>query len=122
MESKKVTKRLKAMNRKKAIRITLDTFTIADKFVDLANEKKIGGKIKIDQVLDLAVRLLNDSHVSQLQSSSLKNSDRQELMRQKYIKLYGQISKEDYIGFTMSDAYPEFLKNTSNVIELEKVV
>lgn len=122
MESKKVTKRPKAMNKKKAIRINMDTFTIADKFVDLANEKKIGGKIKIDQVLDLAVRLLNESHVSQLQSSSLKNSDRQELMRQKYIKLYGQISKEDYIGFTMTDAYSEFLKNTSNVIELEKAV
>ncbi len=122
MESKKVTKRPKAMNKKKAIRINMDTFTIADKFVDLANEKKIGGKIKIDQVLDLAVRLLNESHVSQLQSSSLKNSDRQELMRQKYIKLYGQISKEDYIGFTMTDAYSEFLKNTSNLIELEKAV
>lgn len=121
MESKVIKKKLKktTQTKMKSLRMLIETYNIANQFVEVANHKKVGGKIKIHQVLDLAVRLLNESHIPKLQSDSLKNSDRQELMRQRYIKQFGEISKEDYIGFTMTTAYVDFLSHQNNISEFD---
>ncbi len=118
METKKVTKKSKAHAKSKSVRISTGTFEKADQWVNLANEKKAGSKIKIDQVLNLALDLLTEDHINKLKADSLKNSDRQEIMRQKYIKQFGHISKEDYIGFTMTNAYADFLNSQNSVIDL----
>jgi hypothetical protein len=122
MENKKVTKRSKAQAKKKSIRVSLETSNKADRILDLANEKKAGAKIKLDQVFSLALDLINEIHIEKLKMDSLKNSDRQELLRQKYIEQFGQISKEEFIGFTMTDAYSEFLKSQSSASSLSIAV
>lgn len=121
MENRKVTKRSKAQAKKKSIRVSLETSNKADRILDLANEKKAGAKIKLDQVFSLALDLINEIHIEKLKMDSLKNSDRQELLRQKYIEQFGQISKEEFIGFTMTDAYSEFLKSQSSASSLSIV-
>lgn len=120
MENKKVAKRSKAQSKKKSIRLSSVTSSKADRILHLANEKKAGAKIKIDQVLSLALDLVSELHIQKLKMDSLKNSDRQELLRQKYIEQFGQISKEEFIGFTMTEAYAEFLKtqNISNSLSI----
>lgn len=109
MEPKKVTKKSKSQSKNKSVRISSDTFEKADRWVKIANEKKAGSKVKLDQVLNLAIGLITMEHIKKLQSDSLKGTDLQELMRQKYIKQFGNISKEDYIAFTTTSAYAEFL-------------
>lgn len=122
METKKVTKKSKSQAKNKSVRISIDTFEKADRWVEIANEKKAGCKIKLDQVLNLALGLLTSDHIKKLQSDSLKGSDLQEIMRQKYIKQFGNISKEDYIAFTTTSAYAEFLVAQNSVPSLEVAV
>ncbi len=120
MENKKVIKKLKAPAKSKSVRIGVRTFEKADRWVNLANEKKVGSKIKIDQVLNLALDLLTSEHVKKLQTESLKGSDLQEIMRQKYIRQYGNISKEEYIAFTTTSAYADFLvaQKSAGILEV----
>ncbi len=120
MENKKVIKKLKAPAKSKSVRIGVRTFEKADRWVNLANEKKVGSKIKIDQVLNLALDLLTSEHVKKLQTESLKGSDLQGIMRQKYIRQYGNISKEEYIAFTTTSAYADFLvaQKSAGILEV----
>ncbi len=122
MDNKKITKRVKVKVGSKSIRVSKDTFESGDRWVKLANEKKVGSKIKLDQVLSLALGVLTEEHIKKLQADSLKGSDRQEIMRQKYIKKFGHISKEDYLTFTTQPEYAEFLTNQNKVLEFETAV
>lgn len=83
---------------------------IAKELLDEANKKSFGRKIKAYEILSLGISLIRPEHIKMLQEQSLTNEDRQELLRQKYIKLNGPISKRDYVGFTMTPEYLEFLK------------
>jgi len=96
-------------SRARSIRINLENQKKAKKLLNLANSKKAGRKVKFDQLLDLALELVKEEHIKILQTQTLKNEDRQEILRQKYIEMYGQISKDEFIGFTMTPAYVEFL-------------
>lgn len=71
--------------------------------------KKAKGKITFDPIINLAIDLLNEDHIKILQNDALKNSDREEIFRQKYFELYNTSSKEDFIGFTQTSAYFEFI-------------
>lgn len=82
----------------------------ANELLNEANKKSFGRKIKAYEILSLGISLIRPEHIKILQEQSLTNEDRQELLRQKYIKLNGPISKRDYVGFTMTPEYVEFLK------------
>lgn len=122
METKKVTKKSNAKAKNKSVRISVATSEKAERWIELANEKKAGSKIKLDQILNLAMDLLTPEHIKKLQTDSLKGSDLQELMRQKYIKQFGNISKEDYIAFTTTSAYAEFLVSQKSMVNLEVAI
>lgn len=81
------------------------------KLLNLANNKKAGRKVKFDQLIQLALELVTEDHLKKLQDQTLKNEDRQELLRQKYISQRGPISKDEFIGFMMTAEYFEFLKS-----------
>lgn len=106
----------------KSVRLKTETIEKGERWADIANEKKAGSKIKLDQVINLALGLLTSEHIKKLQADSLKGSDLQEIMRQKYIKQFGDISKEDYLAFTTTSAYAEFLVSQSSLINLEVAV
>lgn len=122
MEPRKVAKKSKDKAKNKSVRLSAESFEKGNRWVDIANEKKAGSKIKLDQVINLALGLLTPENIKKLQSDSLKGSDLQEIMRQKYIKQFGNISKEDYIAFTTTSAYAEFLVSQSSVTNLEVAV
>ena len=111
---KKVTK----TNFKKAakwsnIRVSSDTKSTAEKLLKCANDKKSGRKIKIDDLLNTALKLIEECHLKNLQNKSLSNEDRKEQLRQIYIKKHGPISKDDFTGFMLSPAYFDFLNEQS---------
>lgn len=95
----------------KSIRIGLDVQKKAKKILSIANTKKTGRKVKIDQVLNVALDLMKEEHIKKLQDQTLTNEDRKEILRQKYISINGPISKDEFIGFMMSEAYVDFLKS-----------
>ena len=67
---------------------------------DLAkvNKKDFGKRVHADEYLSLALGLVTQEHIKQLQSSSLSNGDRLEMAYREYVSKNGQISKDDYLG------------------------
>lgn len=93
----------------KSIRIGLDVQRKAKKILSAANTKKAGRKVKIDQLLNVALDLVTPEHIKTLQDQTLSNEDRKEILRQKYIAIHGQISRDEFTGFMMTAAYVDFL-------------
>ena len=60
-----------------------------------ANKKKQGRKIKFEDLFELALGLVTDEHLKQLQECSLTHEDRKEILRQKYISARGEISRDE---------------------------
>ncbi len=110
MENKNRKKVAKDQQDSKSTRLSPETLKKANRILQLANKKSHGRKVKIDQVLNLAFDLVTDAHIKTLQAQSLKNSDRQEILRKKYSAIHGPVSMEDFIGITMTPAYFDFLK------------
>jgi len=91
-----------------SIRITSETKSAAEKILKIANNKKAGRKIKLDEILQLAIQSLDDSHIKELQNSSLSNEDHTEFMRQYYIDTRGKIGRDQFLGFLISNDFPAF--------------
>lgn len=92
-----------------SVRISLDNKKRIKKIMANAHSIYGGRKLKFDQIFALAVDLITDEHIKKAQQQNLKGSDHQEIMRQKYIKEFGPISKDEYLAFTTTNAYAEFL-------------
>ncbi len=93
-----------------SIRISRDTRRKLENILLIANKKAIGRKIKIEQALNLAIELVEEKHIKELQNRSMTNEDRKELLRQKYVELRGSISKDEFTGFMMKSEFLEFVK------------
>lgn len=73
-----------------------------------ANKKSFGRKIKVDDLLELLVSLIEDKHISKLQENSLSNADRLEMKYREFCKQSGHVSKDEFIGKLInSNALPE---------------
>lgn len=118
MENKKVKKSPKVSNKMKSVRLNMDTFKKAISILEAANKKNLGRKIKIDPLLNKALDLVAENHIKELQTQSLTNSDRQEILRKKYSELFGSVTVEEFIGITMTPAYFDFLKEHGDVINV----
>lgn len=102
------------------VRISGETKKVAEDFLKLANKKIYGRKVRLSELLEFAVKLVGEDHVRLLQERSLSSDDRKELMRQKYIKTRGPISKVEFTDFQMTAAYIDFLSEQlpKQVVEL----
>ena len=109
MESKTQKTSTKKANSQKSIRIGADTERKLARLLNGANKKKFGRKIKIDQLLCLALDLVTEEHLRTLQDTSLTNEDRKELLRQSYIQEVGPISKDAFTGFMLTEEFQKFL-------------
>lgn len=112
MESKKTKKIYKNRDTGHAIRVCDETFKMLKDFKNLVNKTKpFGGLVSYGPILKLAVSLLKDEHAKILHKDTLKSSDRQDFFRRKYFELYNTNSDEEFIGFTMTSAYLDFIKD-----------
>jgi hypothetical protein len=110
MQSKVTKTTKKTALKRKSLCIHLETEKKLDRILELANKKQFGRKVKPDQLLSLALDLVQEQHIVMLQEQTLTNENRMERLRQKHIKLRGPISKDDFLGFTMTAEFQEFLK------------
>ncbi len=92
------------------VRVSIETRKLAEGIVKTANEKPTGKKIKLDEVLQMGLGLIQQGHIEKLQENSLTHEDRKEILRQKYIAVRGPISKDEFTGFMMTAEFHEFLK------------
>ena len=112
MQTKTTKSTAKQVNKLKSIRVQLETQRKAERLLAVANKKSIGRKVKVDQLLNIALDLVTELHLHSLQEQSLTNEDRKELLRQKYIESRGPISRDEFTGFMMTAAFHEFLSAT----------
>jgi len=66
------------------------------------NKKDFGKRIKADDLIALAIGLVGEQHLRQLQESSLSHTDRLALQHRAYIRQHGNISKDEFIGKLLS--------------------
>lgn len=62
------------------------------------NKKDFGKKVRVDELFGLLFPMLNETHVKSLQEHSMTNSDRLELQYRDYVKKFGAISKDEFLG------------------------
>lgn len=123
MQTKNTKSAAKQVNKLKSIRVQLETQRKAERLLAVANKKRIGRKVKVDQLLNIALNLVTEQHLQSLQEQSLTNEDRKELLRQKYIETRGNISRDEFTGFMMSADFAMFLteqNQMSNVSGLSR--
>ena len=91
------------------VRVSSETRKLAEGIVKTANEKPTGKKIKLDEVLQIGLGLVQQGHIEKLQENSLTHEDRKEILRQKYIAARGPISKDEFTGFMMTQEFLGFV-------------
>ena len=97
-----------------SVRVRPETQKRANQILQTANKKQFGRKVKIDNLIELALSLVADEHIKLLQEKSMTNEDRKEILRQKYIESQGPITKDEFTGFMMSSSFQEFLKEADS--------
>jgi len=93
-----------------SVRVSSETRKLAEGILKTANDKETGRKIKLDELLQTGLGLIQQGHIERLQENSLTHEDRKEILRQKYIATRGPISKDEFTGFMMTAEFHEFLK------------
>lgn len=66
------------------------------------NKKDFGKRVKADDLITLALSLVEARHVTALQQSSLSNGDRVEMLYREHVKKHGAISKDEFLGKILS--------------------
>lgn len=110
-EGKTTKKSTKAATTYVSIRIPLALKNSAKKLREESNnQKKKGRKIRLDEIFALGVSLITKDDLKALQDKTLTHKDRLDLLRQKYVEMYGPISEDDFFGFTMTPQFQDFIK------------
>lgn len=91
-------------------RISAPSKQTAKSLLKEANNKNIGKRIKLKELIEFSLTLVTDEHIKMLREKSLTFEQRKEVLRQKYISIFGQISKDDFTGFMMTDEFSKFRK------------
>ena len=94
-------KPIKKLSRNTSLRIPQDTQKKITLLLNKVNKKDFGRKLKSYELIDVALDLLNDHHLKNLQQKSLSNSDVLEMRFKEYIKKNGKISKDKFLGILL---------------------
>lgn len=94
-----------------SIRIKSDIKKTAKALLNKVNSDNKGcRKMKIDDIFEMALALVTDTHLKELRQKAMTNKGRMEILRQKYIDLNGYISEDEFLGLTMTPQFQEFMK------------
>lgn len=86
------------------IRISQATARSLRSIIAKCNRKSHGRKIRADDVIKVALTLIQDHHISEIKLSSYSSQDQLEIEYKKYCKSEGTISKDDFLKFILSKA------------------
>jgi len=92
------------------IRVARETKARAHELLKVANKKARGRKIKMPDLVGLALELVTEKEIQRLQRSSWTKHDEMEVWRSIYTREKGQISRDDFLGFMMTGEWASFMK------------
>ena len=98
----KPTKSKQVTGSSASLRVKRDTKRRVISELAKMNKKEFGRRIKADELVALALSLVESRHVAELQERSLSNSDRLDRHYQQYVKTNGPLSKDDFFGKLLS--------------------
>jgi len=104
-----------------AIRVSTQTKKSAETILQKANKKARGRKIKMHELVTLALEKVSDEDIRQLQRASWTRHDEMEIWRSIYSKKNGAVSKDDFIGVLMSSEWPEFMNEHKQEFEISVI-
>jgi len=67
------------------------------------------GNVRAGEIVAVALRLIGDVQVQEMQAQAMTTQHRKEQLRQKYVTLRGPISEKEFEEFMMTAEYAEFL-------------
>jgi DNA-binding FadR family transcriptional regulator len=100
-----------------AIRVSPQAKKSAEGLLQKANKKTRGRKIKMPELVALALEKVTDEDIQQLQRASWTRHDEMEVWRSIYSKKNGTLSKDDFLGVLMSPEWPEFMNQHKQEFE-----
>lgn len=95
-----------------AIRVKKETKKKIQSLLLTINKKDFGQKVKIDDLICVALNLLTKEHHTKLQELSFTNKDRLEMQFKEYQLSNEKVSKDEFIGLLLSGKIE--LKKVSN--------
>lgn len=67
------------------------------------------GNVRAGEIVSVALRLVGDAQVRELQERAMTAKHKKEQLRQKYVAARGPISMNEFDEFMMTPSYAEFL-------------
>ena len=89
------------------IRIYKSTARLLRSIVTKCNRKSLGRKVKVDDVIQKALTLLQDSHLDEIKSSTYSSQDQLEIEFKSYCKVHGAISRDEFLRILLENARRE---------------
>ena len=84
-----------------AIRLKQQTRDDLDLVLTKVNTKELGKKLHPDDVIDYALKLVKDEHISRIRDSSLSNEDRLEIIFRQHQRKKRSLTKDDFVGMLL---------------------
>lgn len=88
------------------VKVREHTRQVARQLLVTANDKPLGRKIRMYELYDLALSLLQQEHLEQLRQRSLTFKDRLEMSYRRFTKEHGQVSMDDFLGSCLQRQTP----------------
>lgn len=119
MKIERTKSKKKSAARMTSQRVSADAKNSAEALLKLINNKQFGRNVRASQLFAFALGLVTEAHIKVLQSESLTNEDRKEILRQKYIETHGEISRDGFVGFMMTSEFQDFLNSplVANILQ-----
>ena len=67
-----------------------------------ANKKDFGRKLRAEDLIAVAITLVQPEHIKQLQEATLSNADRFDQQYRDYVKQHGATTKDEFLGRILS--------------------
>lgn len=80
------------------IRIHKSTARLLRSLLLSVNKKKLGKRVKADQIISKALALLTDDHLEEVKTTTYSSADHLEVEFQKYCAKNGAISKDEFLN------------------------
>lgn len=84
------------------VRVKRETRRLIEKELAKANKKDFGRRVRVDDLLSVALSLLNAEHIKALQETSLSNADRLDMQYREHVKNHGNVTKDAFLGILLT--------------------
>ena len=101
--------KVKTNEKKTSIRISGEDAKLLKALRARIKSKPGVGSVRIDEIVSVALRLVGDAQVCELQERAVTTQHKKEQLRQKYVAIRGPISPKEFEEFMTTPEYAEFL-------------